>query len=194
MDYLELQTSFINKKFDTYSNEEIIKICNHLITNYKESILYGTMEEVGELIQAVMKYLRYSKDESKISKLQIMEEIADVYICLTCIACGIKEMDLDESKRKINNTYWISKDSIKCTMNYRFDRLFNKVNNIIIYYLLNDFNDNPNIDEVNFDDLTINCICILFTILDLLEINMNDFNDILHIKLNRLVKRHNILL
>lgn len=194
MDYLELQTSFINKKFDTYSNEEIIKICNHLITNYKESILYGTMEEIGELIQAVMKYLRYSKDESKISKLQIMEEIADVYICLTCIVCGIKEMDFDESKRKINNTYWVSKDSIKCTMNYRFDRLFNKINNIVIYYLLNDFNDNPNIDELYFDDLTINCIYILFTISDLLEINMNDFNDILYIKLNRLVKRHNILL
>lgn len=69
-----------------------------------------TMEECGELIQALNKYCRRDCDELVEAYYNIVEEVGDVYVCL----------------ERIKEAMGISDTDIQKIMQYKIDRAFKK--------------------------------------------------------------------
>ncbi len=108
---MQYASDSIDKEF---KNEVIQETTKGLPDNFNGSLnLVIAMEELGELQQAISKYLRGNRD---IAPLNILEEMADVSLCMEWIKdiVGIKDEDLSKAinvklnrmHRKANNNEW----------------------------------------------------------------------------------------
>lgn len=99
------------KKFKSASENIDLNVMDTIIKLYKKycsdiaksDILYVCIEEPSELIQAITKGLR-----GKLNELNLLEEIADVYIILRILS-----LEYNFSKEDINKAINVKLDNIK---------------------------------------------------------------------------------
>ena len=108
--------TFSNKPFYAYEQERILR--QNIQRNDTVEEIVIIMEELAELSQQVSKKIRGKED-----KMHLLEEIADVYICL-------------EELKMLNG---FTEKEIEIAKTVKLNRIKNKLNNTFVFVFLNIF-------------------------------------------------------